>query len=165
MTLPITNIEYISSITWIIHQQANYDSETEIRGSLDHTLSTPTKRPRTNETPWQKPRQLQYDFTPQPHIPQPIFSQSTCVASSQPLISSQTDWSRKGFSLYFLRRVPALSLLASRVIHAVARRIQQEERKRQKDSGIPSPRSQKSSSSVIPPDEFAAKRLFQWAVV
>ena len=147
--------------------QIDYDSETEIGGSLDHTLSTPTKRPRTNETPRQKPRQLQYDFTPRPRIPQPVFSQSTCVASSsQPPISSQTDSSRKGFSLSYLRRVPELSLLASRVIHAVARRRQREERKRQKDAGIPPSRSQKSSS-VIPPGKFAAKmkRLFQWAVV
>ena len=148
--------------------EIDYDSETEIGGSLDQTLSTPTKRPRTNETPRQQPHQLQHDFTPRPRIPQPIFSKSSCVASSQPPNSSQTDSSRKGFSLSYLRRVPELSLLASRVIHAVARRRQRDERKRQKEAGIPPPKSQKSSSStMIPPDKFAAKmkRLFQWTVV
>jgi len=146
--------------------EIDYDSETELGGSLDQTLSTPTKRPWTNETPRQKPCQLQYDSTPRPRIPQPKFSQSTCVGSSQPPPSSQTDSSRKGFSLSYLRRVPELSLLASRVVHAVARRRQREERKRQKEAGIPPSRSQKSSSTV-PPSKFASKmkRLFQWAVV
>ena len=148
MTLPITRFEYISSITWIMPQQTkiDYDSETDIGGYLNHTVSIPTKRPRTNETPRQKPHQLQYGFTPRARIPQPVFSQRTCAASSQPPISTQKDSSRKGFSLSYFRRVPELSLLASRVIHAVARRRQREERKRQKDAGIPSSRSQKSSS-------------------
>lgn len=145
--------------------EIDYDFETEIKGSQDQTLSTPTKRPRIDETPRQKLRQLQYDFTPRPRIPQPIFSQTTCIASSRPPISSQPDSSRKGFSLSYLRRVPELSLLASRVIYAVARRRQRQERKRQKEEGIPLSRGQ--SSATIPLDRVASKmkRLFQWAVV
>ncbi|KIM46715.1 hypothetical protein M413DRAFT_440301 [Hebeloma cylindrosporum] len=149
--------------------ETEYDAETEVEYEehLDRNLSTPTKRPRKNETPRQEPHQLQHDFTPRPRIPQPIFSPlTTCVASSKPPISSQTDSSRKGFSLSYLRRVPELSLLASRVVHAVTRRRQRAEREREKEAGIPPSKTQKSSS-IIPPDKFASKmkRLFQWAVI
>jgi len=73
----------------------------------------------------------------------------------------------EGYTLSYLRRVPELSLLATRVVQAVAKRRQREERKRLKEAGVISSLKDSAPSPPIPADKFAGKvkRLFQWAVI
>jgi hypothetical protein len=79
--------------------------------------------------------------------------------------ASAPDTNRRGFSLSYLRRVPELSLLASRVVQAVTRRRLREERKKLKEAGMLKSKTQ--VSSALPPDKVGPKmkRLFQWAII
>ena len=71
----------------------------------------------------------------------------------------------KGFTISYLRRVPELSLLAYRVVQAVAKRREREKRKRLKD--VSTTPSLMPSMATIPSDKLAGKmkRLFQWAII
>jgi len=129
----------------------------------------PTKLPRlnsTDETPRSNRSQHQLESTPRPRIPQPNFGNSVASSSSHPQHSvSASDAGQRGFSLSYLRRVPELSLLASRVVQAVTRRRSREERKKLKEAGMLKSKTQ--VSSVLPPDKVGPKmkRLFQWAII
>ena len=137
--------------------------------SDDVFADRPTKLPRfnhTDKTPRPKCSQQQLESTPRPRIPQPYFGISVASSSSHIQHSSSvTDTGRRGFSLSYLRRVPELSLLASRVVQAVTRRRLREERKKLKEAGIL--KSKKQTQSASPPDKVGPKmkRLFQWAVI
>ena len=118
------------------------------------------------ETPRPKHARHQLESTPRPRIPQPDFGRSMASSSSHAQQSfSAPDAGRLGFSLSYLRRVPELSLLASRVVQAVARRLLREERKKLKVAGTLKSKTQ--VSSVLPPDKLGPrmKRLFQWAII
>jgi hypothetical protein len=118
------------------------------------------------ETPRLKHSRHQLELTPRPRIPQPDFGSSMASSSSHAQHSSSApDASRRGFSLSYLRRVPELSLLASRVVQAVARRRSREERKKLKEAGMLKSKTQ--VSSALPPDKVGPKmkRLFQWAII
>lgn len=145
----------------------------------DNVPNTPTKRRRA---PDDTPRQLSYDAgcsTPRPRIEPINFGSKmpvrTAASSSSDTGTGGTSAPKfKGFTLSYLRRVPELSLLASRVVEAVARRHYREERKRLKEAkergSSSSSRPKPSSSSAlvaIPPTKFAEKkkRLFKWAVI
>ncbi|KAF5311000.1 hypothetical protein D9619_007926 [Psilocybe cf. subviscida] len=151
---------------------ANHDDD------VSQVPTTPTKRRRA---PDDTPRQRPYGggcSTPRPRI-EPINFGTKMPASiiakdsSNPdTVDNTTTPQLKGFTLSYLRRVPELSLLASRVVEAVARRHYREERKRLKERSSSSrtkpPSSASSSSSgVLPPAKFAEKkkRLFKWAVI
>jgi hypothetical protein len=115
------------------------------------------------ETPRPKHSRYQLGSTPRPRVPQPDFGRS--MASSLHHSSSAPDAGRRGFSLSYLRRVPELSILASRVVQAVARRRLREERKKLKEIGMLKSKTQ--VSSPLPPDKVRPrmKRLFQWAII
>ena len=133
------------------------------------TAARLTKLPRlhyTDETPRPKHSQNQFESTPRPRIPQPDFGSSVASSSSHTQHFSPTsDTSRQGFSLSYLRRVPELSLLASRVVQAVARRRLREERKKSKEAGMLKSKTQ--VSFALPQDKVRPKmkRLFQWAII
>ena len=119
-------------------------------------------------TPRPKHSRHQLESTPRPRIPQPDFFGSSMASSSshvQHSSSSAPDAGRQGFSLSYLRRVPELSLLASRVVQAVTRRQLREERKKLKEAGML--RSKTQASSALPQDKVGPKmkRLFQWAII
>lgn len=128
-----------------------------------------TKLPRltcADETPRPKYPRHQLETTPRPRIPQPDFGSSIPSSSSHGQhSSSKPDTDRQGFSLSYLRRVPELSLLASRVVQAVARRRLRETRKKLKEAGML--KSKTYASSTFPLDKVGPKmkRLFQWAVI
>lgn len=141
---------------------SGYESETFIEKSLEQMPSTPTKQPRSNhlaDTP--RPSHLHHSVgsTPKP----------SSKANSRFRPAKSLDLKQEGFTLSYLRRVPELSLLASRVVQAVANRTQREERKRLSELGVISSSKHPNSSStaVVPPDQFARKkkRLFQWAII
>ena len=121
------------------------------------------------ETPRPKRSRHQLGSTPRPRIPQPDFGHSMASSSSHAQHSSSpsdsADTGRRGFSLSYLRRVPELSLLASRVVQAVTRRKSREERKKLKETGTLKSKTQ--VSSTLPPDKVGPKmkRLFQWAII
>ena len=119
------------------------------------------------ETPRPKHSRHQLELTPRPRFPQPNFGTPMASSSSHAQHSSSApDMSgRRGFSLSYLRRVPELSLLASRVVQAVTRRQLREERKKLKEAGILKSKTQ--VSSTLPPDQAGPKmkRLFQWAII
>jgi hypothetical protein len=118
------------------------------------------------ETPRPKHSRHQLESTPRPRMPQPNFGSSIASSSSHIQHSSSApDAGRRGFSLSYLRRVPELSLLASRVVQAVTRRRLREERKKLKEAGMPKSKTQ--ISSALPPDKVGPrmKRLFQWAII
>ncbi|KAF8962534.1 hypothetical protein BDZ97DRAFT_1920357 [Flammula alnicola] len=150
--------------------ESEYDSDIIIANSIAQVPSTPTKSSRSDDTPRQSFRH-EFHTTPRPRIPALNFSGNAAGAASFALrpSTSQVAETRQGFSLSYLRRVPELSLLASRVVHAVNRRRLRDERKKMKEAGVISSRSQKptDSSLTIPPDKLAPKmkRLFQWAIV
>jgi len=135
--------------------------------SDDVFADRPTKLPRfnyTDRTPRPKRSQHQLESTPRPRISQPDFDISVASSSSHTQHSSSvTDTDRRGFSLSYLRRVPELSLLASKVVQAVARRRLREERKKLKEAGMLKCKKQTPSA----PDKVGPKmkRLFQWAVI
>ncbi|KDR78405.1 hypothetical protein GALMADRAFT_155343 [Galerina marginata CBS 339.88] len=149
---------------------AGYDSDAGIGYSISQLPSTPTKFPRSDETPC---RRRAFDATPKARIPALDFGNATASASSLTLLHTgsepDTHHARSGFSLSYLRRVPELSLLASRVVEAVGRRKVRDERHRMKAAGVLPSRSQKFKAPplAIPPDKFAGKkkRLFQWAII
>ncbi|PPQ70626.1 hypothetical protein CVT26_010054 [Gymnopilus dilepis] len=151
---------------------ANYDSDTGIGNAIDQIPSTPTKRTRVDATPRPRSSQPTFDATPRARIPAPNFSSNAPSSTVLHRETLQTDPGppRRGFSLSYLRRVPELSLLASRVVDAVGRRKLREERRKMKEAGFQPSHTQKAkraSRPAIPPEEFAKKkkRLFQWAVV
>ena len=118
------------------------------------------------ETPRRKRSQHQLGSTPRPRVPQPDFGSSMSFSSSHAQHSSSSpDAGRRGFSLSYLRRVPELSLLASRVVRAVTRRRLCEERKKLKEAGML--KSKILVSSALPPDKVGPriKRLFQWSII
>ena len=118
------------------------------------------------ETPRPKHSRHQLESTPRPRIPQPDFGISMASSSSHAQHSSSPDMSgRRGFSLSYLRRVPELSLLASRVVQAITRRRLREEKKKLKEAGLLKSKTQ--VSSALPPDKVGPKmkRLFQWAII
>ena len=134
-----------------------------VKHYMDHA-STMSLIPESDpETPQSKHSRLQLESTPRPGIPLPNFNSS--MASSSRAQHSSSDASRRGFSLSYLRRVPELSLLASRVVQAVTRRRLREERKKLKEAGML--KSKIQVSSVLPPDKVGPrmKRLFQWAII
>ncbi|KAF8901056.1 hypothetical protein CPB84DRAFT_1778363 [Gymnopilus junonius] len=148
---------------------ADYDSDTGIGNAIDRLPETPTKRSRYDETPRQQSSRLAFDATPRSRIPAPNFS-ATTSSSFQQGSSETPDSIRRGFSLSYLRRIPELSLLASRVVEAVGRRKLREERRKLKEAGFQPSHNQKVkmlSAPVISPGKFAGKkkRLFKWAVV
>ncbi|KAF8155771.1 hypothetical protein B0H34DRAFT_798891 [Crassisporium funariophilum] len=160
--------------------EAEYDSDTVIGRSLADVPVTPTKRSRTNCDITPKPESLQLtELTPRPRMPPPKFGGNHSSSSSIPLqppsnIPLQSSPARQGFTLSYLRRVPELSLLASRVVEAVARRRLRAERKKLQEAGISQQGTRKSkntnaaaSSSTVPKDKLGPKmkRLFQWAVI
>ena len=117
-------------------------------------------------TPRPKHSRHQLESTPRPRVPQPDFGRSMASSSSHAQHSSSVpDEGRRGFSLSYLRRVPELSLLASRVVQAETRRRLREERKKLKEAGMLKSKTQ--VSSALPPDKVGprVKRLFQWAIV
>jgi hypothetical protein len=119
------------------------------------------------ETPRTKHSRHQLESTPRPRFPQPDFGSSMVFSSSSHAqhSSSAPDAGRRGFSLSYLRRVPELSLLASRVVQTVTRRRLREERKKLKEAGML--RSKTQASSALPPVKVGPKikRLFQWAII
>ena len=124
---------------------SRYESDSAIEYQIARLPSTPTKRSRyqqADETPRQRPCRSNVGDTPKPSTANPM---------------------QAGFTLSYLRRVPELSLLGTRVVQAVHKRRQREERKRLKESG----RTQVKSSSSMSADKVAPrlKRLFQWAVI
>ena len=114
------------------------------------------------ETPRPKHSRHQLESTPRPRFPQPDFgfSMASSTPHAQPS-SSAPDAGRRGFSLSYLRRVPELSLLASRVVQATTRRRLREERKKSKEAG-----TKAQVSSALSPFQVGLKmkRLFQWAI-
>ena len=146
-----------------------YDDDDVFASSIADIPSGPTKRPwinYTDETPRPKRSRTQLESTPRPRIPQPKFGGSMASSSSHSRHSpSAPDVGRQGFSLSYLRRVPELSLLASRVVQAVTRRRLREERKKLKAAGMLKSKTQ--ASSAISPDGAGSKmkRLFEWAIV
>lgn len=147
-------------------QRFTNDSHAAVADSISQTPSTPTKRPRFDETP----RQLSHynsDFTPRPRIPAPNFGAKGLPSNSfdPPPPSQMPIKTRRGFTLSYLRRVPELALLARRVTEAVARRNLNKERKKMQDAGLlrkgqPMPATY-TAGKMGPP----IKRLFQWAIV
>lgn len=133
---------------------------------MDHAPITSRIAETDPETPRPKHSRHQLESTPRPRIPQPDFGIFMASSSSHVQHSSSApDTGRRGFSLSYLRRVPELSLLASRVVHAVTRRQLREERKKLKEAGILKSKTQ--VSSALPPDKVGSKmkRLFQWAII
>jgi len=119
---------------------------------IQTSLETPTKRSRLLSL-LDTPRQLR-----------------ACASSTTPKgnikLYQTTSTERpkhEGFSISYLRRVPELSLLAYRVVQAVANRREREQRKQMKEATS----SKKSSVVTIASDKLAGKmkRLFQWAVI
>ena len=130
----------------------------------------PARQTRSNdsneiETPRPKRSRHQLESTPRPRIPQPIFGSPVASSTSHAQDPSTPDKGQQGFSLSYLRRVPELSLLASKVVQAVTRRRLREERKKLKEAGLLKSKTQ--TSSAIPLDKVGPKmkRLFQWAIV
>lgn len=154
---------------------ADYDSDTGIGNAIDRLPQTPTQRSKFDRTPRQRSSLSTFDATPRARIPAPDFSTTTTSSSSLSVLrqeSSQVEGgpTRRGFSLSYLRRVPELSLLASRVVQAVGRRKLREERRKMKEAGFQPSHIQKAkmaSAPVVSPGKFAGKkkRLFKWAVV
>ena len=134
------------------------DSDDAITKSLEKTPSTPTKRSRSTQI---------LDL----NTPRPTYSIATPKVSQSKgpkFTDSEAKEPRlEGYTLSYLRRVPELSLLATRVVQAVAKRRQREERKRLKEAGVISPSKPPAPPPPIPADKFAGKmkRLFQWAVI
>ncbi|KAG0704963.1 hypothetical protein DFH29DRAFT_325765 [Suillus ampliporus] len=132
----------------------------------DDTFSTPTKRPR-----------VQFDQTPK--------ARKVCTTHDRTPRASVVDDSAltgpTGFTLSHLRRVPELALLASRVVHAEAKRRARAEREAEKAKSAQtqkaSLKSAHASSSKTtnahsqtrtkPSDapRVKMKRLFSWAVL
>ncbi|KAJ3507059.1 hypothetical protein NLJ89_g6515 [Agrocybe chaxingu] len=155
------------------HNDSGYDSDDGIGSSIAQIPSTPTKRPRSfesEETPRQPTSCATLDTTPKARMAPQSFG-------SRMLPTTQKKVTRFGFSLSYLRRVPELALLAYRVVEAVNRRRQREERRKLKEAGIISrtsrtaqkSKSSSTSSSVVPiPREKLPgkmKRLFHWAII
>jgi hypothetical protein len=139
-----------------------YDSETAIEKSLEQLPSTPTKPSRSNPLA----------DTPRPYFRYPVDITPKPSSTTNRSVGARDEKPElEGFTLSYLRRVPELSLLASRVVQAVANRSQREERKRLREAGVISSSKNSSGSSasmaVVPPDQFARKkkRLFQWAII
>jgi hypothetical protein len=133
---------------------------------MDNTSLTSRILESDPETPRPKHSRLELGSTPRPRFPQPDFGRS--MASSSPHAqhsSSAPDVGRRGFTLSYLRRVPELSLFASRVIQATTRRRLREERKKLKKAGMLKSKTQ--VSSALPLDKVGPKmkRLFQWAII
>ena len=83
----------------------------------NNSITHPT-RESDPETPQPKHSRYQLQST-RPRIPQPDFGLSMASSSHTQHSSLASDAGRRGFSLSYLRRVPELSLLASRVVRAV----------------------------------------------
>jgi len=119
-------------------------------------LETPTKRS-TAFSLLDTPRQLR------------ACASSTTPKSNIKLYQSTPTEKPKheGFTISYLRRVPELSLLAYRVVQAVANRREREQRKRTKEATSSSKSSLTSSVVTIASDKLAGKmkRLFQWAAI
>ena len=117
------------------------------------------------ETPRPKHSRHHLESTPRPRFPQPDFGLSMASSSSHAQHSSSVpDSGRRGFSLSYLRRVPELSLLASKVVQATTRRRLREERKKLKEAGMLKSKTQVSSPLSSNQVAFKMKRLFQWAL-
>ena len=133
---------------------------------MDHAPIISRSSDSDPETPRPKHSRHQLESTPRPRMPQPNVGSSEASSSSHIQHSSSApDAGRRGFSLSYLRRVPELSLFASRVVQAVTRRQLREERKKLKEAGMLKSKTQ--VSSALPPEKVGPKmkRLFQWAII
>jgi len=158
-------MDHASITSNIPESEPEYDCDDAFATSM---AARPTKLSRynyTDETPRPNRSRHQLDSTPRPRIPQANFGTFVASSSSHAQHSSAPDIGRQGFSLSYLRRVPELSLLASRVVQAVTRRRLREERRKFKEAGMLKSKTQ--VSSAIPPDKVGPKikRLFQWAII
>ncbi|KAF9552645.1 hypothetical protein CPC08DRAFT_714427 [Agrocybe pediades] len=145
-------------------------SDNDIETSIIHIPTTPTKRARNDVTPRPSTSYRNLDSTPRPRIPPPDFGISTSRSALPSVKPEAIDNARKGFTLSYLRRVPELSLLASRVVMAVSKRRLRAEKQKLKDAGTKPTSQQKAqilAASAITPTQFAGKmkRLFQWSIV
>ena len=140
------------------HSSSDCDSDDAIAKSLEKTPSTPTKRSRST--------QILDLSTPRPTYP-PITPKASQSKGAKFTEVEAKEARLEGYTLSYLRRVPELFLLATRVVQAVAKRRQREERKRLKEAGVVSSSKPPAPSPPIPADKFAGKvkRLFQWAVI
>ncbi|KAF8800619.1 hypothetical protein BYT27DRAFT_7199774, partial [Phlegmacium glaucopus] len=149
--------------------ESEYDCDDAFATSIADMPARPFKLPRfdyTNETPRPKRSRHQLESTPRPRIPQPDFGSSVASSSAYAQHPSSTpDTGPQGFSLSYLRRVPELSLLASRVVQAVTRRRLREERRKLKEAGMLKSKSQASSAILLDKAGPKMKRLFQWAII
>ncbi|KAF8182096.1 hypothetical protein BJ912DRAFT_603402 [Pholiota molesta] len=136
--------------------------------SIADLPTTPTKRPRSDETPRASLRYQSYsDATPR-RIPQPDFGlepSSSRTLAPEPTPARALKAIRSGFTLAYLRRVPELSLLASRVVDAVSRRRVRAELKKLKESGLPLPCPAPSARLSAAQKHARVKELFRWAVI
>ncbi len=72
---------------------------------------------------------------------------------------------RRGFTLSYLRRVPELALLATRVTEAVARRYLQAERQKLRDAGLLKKGKPLPASYALSKKRLRTKQLFQRTIV
>ena len=118
------------------------------------------------ETPTKRSRVVSVLDTPRPFRD---YSPSMSPTSNIKLYQDTSTERPKpeGFTISYLRRIPELSLLAYRVVQAVANRREREQRKRSNEVISSSKSSISSSVVTIASDKLAGKmkRLFQWAVI
>jgi hypothetical protein len=156
-------------------QDSDADTDTE-SNLISHALSkvpvTPTKPSRqslissNDHTP--RPTQLKtrsLDWTPRPST-LALSSAHECKGSKgKEKHTESAEASTQGFTISYLRRVPELADMASRVVKAEAKRRVQAEHKRMKEEAARGSKveiAKNGSRETIAPK---MKRLFSWAIV
>jgi len=149
---------------------AGDDYDSDVGDSVAQTPTTPTNRAHSDATPRASSSYCNLNSTPRPRIPPPNFGIATTSGSGSSFAPLPPDTNRKGFTLSYLRRVPELSLLASRVVNSVTKRRLREEKQKLKDAGTKPTNTQKAqllAAMAVSPAQIGRKmkRLFQWAII